>query len=132
MAENKDREDFGFEIKFFEDILKERPDFIEALIALGDLYTKAGFYTKGLEADLRLSRLRPDDGVVFYNLACDQSLLNNVDAAFKALTQAIALEYRDWQFMLQDPDLENLRKDSRFPPLLEKMKNKRRRSIKSR
>ena len=54
------KEDFEFEINFYENILKERPDFVEALMALGDLYTKAGFYEKGLSIDKRLTRLRPD------------------------------------------------------------------------
>jgi tetratricopeptide (TPR) repeat protein len=124
MAGKKDKLDPEFEIRFFENILKERPDFVEALIALGDLYTKAGFYAKGLEVDLRLSRLRPDDGTVFYNLACDHSLLNNIDAAFKSLTAAIILGYQEWRFIQQDPDLENLRQDQRFSELLEKMKDK--------
>ena len=124
MAGKKDQPDPEFEIRFFENILKERPNFEEALIALGDLYTKAGFYAQGLEVDLRLSRLRPDDGVVFYNLACDHSLLNNIDAAFKSLATAIILGYREWRFMQQDPDLEKLRRDQRFSQLLEKMKDK--------
>jgi tetratricopeptide (TPR) repeat protein len=123
MTTEEHKPDFEFEIKFYEDLLKERPDFVEALIALGDLYTKAGLYQQGLEIDLRLSRLRPDDGIVFYNLACSQSLLKNIEASVQALIAAIKLGYRDWKFMCQDPDLENLRQDGRFQEILEKIKD---------
>jgi tetratricopeptide (TPR) repeat protein len=122
-TEESKKSDFEFEIKFYENLFQERPDFVEALIALGDPYTKAGLYQKGLEIDLRLSQLRPDDGMVFYNLACSQSLLKNIEAALKALIAAIKLGYRDWEFMRQDPDLDNLRQDGRFQEILERIKD---------
>ena len=113
-----------FEIKFYEGILKNSPDFIEALIALGDLYTKKGFYKKGLKIDLRLARLRPEDSIVFYNLACDYSLLNQTSKALEVLKKAISLGYDDLNYLKKDKDLENLKRDERFEKFLSLLKEK--------
>lgn len=103
-------EDLDFEIRFYEKFLKQRPDYVQALIALGDAYTKRGFYQKGLEVDKQLSKLKPDDPLVFYNLACSHSLLGSIDQAAPALKKAIKLGYSDLSWLEKDPDLENLRK----------------------
>ncbi len=107
-------EDLDFEIQFFEGVTKRDPDFIEALQILGDAYTKTGQWEKGLNIDKRLARLCPDNPLVFYNLACSYSMLGKLDEAFAALQKAIKLGYDDARWLAQDPDLENLRRDSRF------------------
>lgn len=114
--------DLDFEISFYEGVLKKRPYFIQALSALGNAYTVRGDYEKGLEIDLVLSRLRGDDPVVQYNLACSYSLLGEIDDAFKTLKQAIMLGYDDFDYLRRDPDLENLRKDRRFEALFKALK----------
>lgn len=108
------KEDLEFEIRFFEGISRRDPNFIEALQILGDAYTKTGQWDKGLQVDERLSRLCPDSALVFYNLACSYSLLKQLDKAFAALDRAVKLGYDDARWLTKDPDLENLRTDSRF------------------
>ena len=107
-------EDLEFEIQFFEGVVKRDRDFIEALQILGDAYTKTGRWDKGLKIDQRLSRLCPDNPLVFYNLACSYSLMGKLDAAIGALTKAVNLGYDDGKWLNKDPDLENLRQDARF------------------
>jgi tetratricopeptide (TPR) repeat protein len=119
------KKDDNFEIRFYEGILKNSPNFVEVLIVLGDLYTKRGFYKKGLKVDLRLKKLRPFDPVVFYNLACDYSLLGQIDKAFEALKKAISLGYTDFEYLKRDKDLENLRKDKRFERIISFFKEKK-------
>lgn len=119
----KDRKiDLDFEISFYEGVLNKRPDFFQALTALGNAYTARGDYAKGLKIDLALSRLRRDDPLVHYNLACSYSLLGEIDAAFKTLKNAILLGYDDFNYLRRDPDLENLRKDKRFETLFKTLK----------
>jgi tetratricopeptide (TPR) repeat protein len=108
------KEDLDFEIRFFEGIAHNDPDFIEALQILGDAYTKTGQWEKGLQIDERLARLCPDNSLVFYNLACSYSLLKHVEEAFAALRQAVKLGYSDTRWLTKDPDLDNLRQDNRF------------------
>jgi len=119
-------DNLDFEIAFFEKLLEKRPDFAEALIALGEDYTKKGLYEKGLETDLRLAKLKPDDPTVHYNLTCDYSLLKQADFCLAALEKAIALGYRDFTYMQKDADLEFIRQDKRFAELLTKYKAKER------
>ena len=122
---SKKRDDIEFEIDFFENILKDAPDFIEALTAIGDLYTKAGYWQKGLEIDVKLTKLRPEDPLVFYNLACSYALLNQTRSALAALSRAIDLGYNDFQYLREDPDLENLLKDEQVRAFLVQVEKKR-------
>lgn len=122
----KKREDeLDFQIRFYEDILKDKPDFIEALIAIGDLYTQRGMVEKGLEVDLRLSRLRPDDDGVLYNLACSYSLMREIDKAFGAMKLALECGYDDLNYLEVDDDLEHLRKDERFQEYFDRFRKER-------
>ena len=103
-----------FENSFYENILKYSPRFIEALIALAELYTKEGLYDKGLELDRRLAELRPEDPVIQYNLACSLSLKGDVAAAFEAVKRAVSHGYEDFTHLEKDEDLVNLLSDPRF------------------
>ncbi|MFT5388345.1 MAG: tetratricopeptide (TPR) repeat protein [Lysobacterales bacterium] len=118
---NKDEE---FEINFFEGLLEKKPDFIDALHALGDLYTRNRLYQKGLEVDRELEILCPDDPVVFYNLACSYSLLNRIDESYRTFKMAIRRGYDDVDHMEHDSDLDNLKKDSRFLRYYSKVKSR--------
>lgn len=121
MIVRKDKEDnIKFEIQFYENILKERPDFIEALKVLAQIYTKSGMYEKGLQLDKRLIELLPYDSIVYYNLACSYSLIVDIDSSLKAIKKAIELGYSDFAYMDKDPDLINLRKDRRYEQIFSK------------
>lgn len=125
MARKKEADkkiDLDFEISFYEKLLEKRPDFVQALMALGNGYTKRGDFKKGLEVDLRLSQLRKDDPLVHYNLACSYSLLGLIENAFSSLKAAVGLGYQDFDYMRRDPDLENLRKDERFQYIFKELK----------
>ena len=117
------KKDEQFEIQFFEGVLKGSPNFVEALIALGDLYTKHGFFEKGLHVDQKLVQLKPDDPIVLYNLACSYSLLGNLEKAFCVIQIAVARGYDEFDFMQKDRDLEKLREYLPFKDFLDQLKN---------
>ena len=55
---SRKKEDIDFEIAFYENILKDTPNFIEALSAIGDLYTRAGLWQRSKTTEsVRLNRL---------------------------------------------------------------------------
>ncbi|MEI8349338.1 MAG: hypothetical protein WCI77_04205 [Candidatus Omnitrophota bacterium] len=110
-----------FEIKFYEGLLEKKPNFVQALISLGDAYTRRGFYQEGLEVDKKLVKLKPEDPVVRYNLACSLSLTGEIDHALRELKKAIVFGYDDIPYILQDPDLDNLRKHSQFHDFFDKV-----------
>lgn len=119
-----DGEDLDFEISFYEDVIREAPDLVSALILLGDAYTRKGMYEKGLEMDRRLAVILPKDPTVFYNLACDYSLLKDPGQCIEALHRAIKLGYRDFRHMEKDPDLDSVRSDKRYKELIIKYKKR--------
>jgi tetratricopeptide (TPR) repeat protein len=123
-AKRKKR-DLDFEISFYEGILKRDPNLVDVLVPLGHAYTDGGYYEKGLEIDVRLSRLRPKDPLVFYNLACSHSVLGQITPALESLDKALSLGYSDFRFLMQDPDMENLRKSPRFEQLLRKRRRRK-------
>lgn len=122
--ENKKYKEMDFEIQFFEGIIKKSPDFIETLIVLGDLYTKRGFYEKGLQVDQKLSQLRPKDSMILYNLACSYSLMNDIDRSLEIMLEAIQCGYNDFDYLEHDSDLLNLHQDNRFKQFLSEAKHK--------
>ncbi len=125
MAGKKQKSDARFEIAFFEGVLRHAPDFIEALICLGDLYTKEGYPEKGLRVDQRLARLRPEDPVILYNLACSYSLMDELPAARRTMAAALEIGYDDVEYLLKDADLRNLLEDGEFRSMLQEWRTKR-------
>ncbi len=116
--------DSDFEITFYEGLIERAPDFVQALMALGDLYTKAARYEEGLEIDKRLTRLCPDRPEILYNLACSYSLLGDREKSFAAIRRALDLGYEDLEHLQQDagnrPEVLCLRREwdaeqSQFP-----------------
>jgi tetratricopeptide (TPR) repeat protein len=110
------------EILFLEGVVRRDPAYIEALQILGDDYTRRGRYAEGLKIDERLSRLRPEDSVVHYNLACSYSLTRQIELALEALEAAINFGYRDFKAMDTDPDLKNLRQHADYKKIRAKMR----------
>ena len=125
MTEHLKQEDIDFEIAFYNGLIEKNPNFVEALVALGDLYTKAGMYREGLSVDETLVQLKPEDPVVLYNLACSYSLLKDIDKAFRTFKKAINRGYYDFEHLEHDSDLSNLRKDRRFQQYLARVKSKK-------
>ena len=113
--------DLSFERALYESVVARDPANVEALMALGEAYTKDRDYVRGLEVDQRLARLRPADPVVLYNLACSHALLGGADLAFEVLGRAVDLGYADLAHLDGDPDLEGIRKDARFTEIRERL-----------
>jgi tetratricopeptide (TPR) repeat protein len=101
--------DLDAKIEFMEGLVRRDPDYVDALQLLGDHYTQRGRYAEGLKVDEHLARLEPRNPLVFYNLACSCSLMEQFDRAVAALEKALQLGYRDFHWLARDPDLRKLR-----------------------
>ena len=112
------REKEDFEISFFERLIKQNPNYVDALIPLAELYTRKGLYDKGLKVDRHLAELRKHDPIVHYNLACSLALASKKDEALEVLEKAVELGYSDFDHLKRDNDLQNLRADPRFQSLV--------------
>lgn len=109
---------FQFEIDFCRSILKRDGKDLDTLEMLAGYYTKAGRIDEGLELDRKLVRLDPDNAVSHYNLACSLALKKRSRAAMNALRKALEKGYRDFNWIMQDPDLSNLQEEPSFVALL--------------
>jgi tetratricopeptide (TPR) repeat protein len=114
--------DLDLEIHFLQGIIKRDATYVEALQILGDDFTRRGRFEEGLRIDEQLCRLRPDDSLVHYNLACSYSLTSQLERAIVALEASINLGYRDFKWMSQDPDLKNLRTHSQYRKIRAKVR----------
>jgi tetratricopeptide (TPR) repeat protein len=113
-----DQNQLDFELEFFGGILEKTPDYVDVLRVLGSLLTLKGRFLEGMKVDRRLVRLRPDDALAHYNLACSYALLHRPDQSIKTLRRAVELGYRDFRYMREDRDLDSIRHDPRFRQIL--------------
>jgi len=118
----REQRDLDIEIGFMEGVIKKAPQYVDALQVLGDAYTRRGKFVDGLKIDEQLSQLRPNDPTVFYNLACSYSLTKRYEDGISALAQAIDCGYKDFKWLLRDPDLASLRQHPLFKGIQEKIK----------
>ena len=121
MAKDKSH-DPEFEMSFYESVLSRDSSYTEVIEILGGLYTKHGRIADGLKMDRKLVKLQPANATAHYNLACSLALSRRKGDALRSLRQAIELGYRDYDWMMQDPDLEELKKHPNFVALLEQLK----------
>lgn len=119
----QEKRDLDIEIGFLEGLVRRDPGYIDALQILGDDYTKRGKFTLGLRIDQRLSALRPNDSLVHYNLACSFSLTGQQEEAVEALEQALECGYRDFKWLSDDPDLEDLRAHPSYSRIRSKIRS---------
>jgi Flp pilus assembly protein TadD len=103
-------------------LLRANPDHVGALRLLGNTLCRCGEHEDALKVDRRLANLRPKDPIARYNLACSFSHLRRIDEALAELAASIRLGYREYEHMLRDPDLANLRRDPRFRRLISRLK----------
>jgi hypothetical protein len=122
MAREK-TQDPGFEIAFFESVLKRDPKYAEVVGILGGLYTKMGRVADGLRMDRKMVRLQPGNSTAHYNLACSLALCRRKQAALRSLRRAVEFGYKDFEWMNQDPDLEILKEEPAFVALLGQLKS---------
>jgi len=118
----REQRNLDIEIGFFEGVVRRDPLFVEALQLLGDDYTRRGKFSEGLQVDEQLARLRPEDSLVHYNLACSYALTSRFEQAVASLEQAIELGWRDFQWLTKDSDLAGLRKHPLFKKIRAKVR----------
>jgi tetratricopeptide (TPR) repeat protein len=113
-----ERQQLDFELEFFAGILDRFPDYVDVLRVYGNLLTRRGRILEGLDVDRRIVRLRPQDPVAHYNIACSLCLLKKHEQALAALRKAIELGYRDFAYLRKDKDLDAIKTDPRYKQLL--------------
>jgi len=78
-------------------------------------------YSAARDLLVDLTNWRPTSAVSWYNLACANSLLADVDAALSALDLAFRHGYKNLAHTLVDPDLANLRAAPKFATFIDRI-----------
>lgn len=113
-----------FEIAFFGSILQRHSSYIDVLRVQANNLSLKGLHTESLEIDRRWTRLRPNDPLAHYNLACSYALTHQTELAICSLRRAVECGYRDFRHLREDPDFESIRHDQRFRQLLRDYENR--------
>ena len=82
-----------------------------AFIRLGDEATAREWVQRSLQID-------PRNAMVVFNVCCFESNAGQVEAAIAYLERAIELGFRNTEWLLHDPDLDNIREHPRFMELV--------------
>jgi tetratricopeptide (TPR) repeat protein len=117
-SRSQEQSQLEFELEFFGRILERCPDYVDVLRVQGNNLTLKGRYAEGLQIDKRLVKLRPNDPLAHYNLACSYALLKRNELSIRMLRKAVELGYRDFRYMREDRDLDAIRHDPRFRALI--------------
>lgn len=121
MGKSQEKKVF-FEKQFYEKLAKLNPDFLEVFMQLSKIYLLSKNYKKVLKVDRKIAEIMKFDGISYYNLACDYSVIGDIEKSFKYLKIAILLGFKNKKYILKDPDLENLRKSKKFKAVCKMLK----------
>jgi arylsulfatase A-like enzyme/Flp pilus assembly protein TadD len=111
--------DYATALREFETALQHLPGDVYIRNHLVALYLESGDLERALATAEELIRDGNGSAQVYYNKACALSRSGDVDGSFEAIRRAISRGYDDFLQLNRDPELEALRKDPRFPELLE-------------
>ena len=112
-----EQEILWFQLQLMRDIVRERPDYPEAVLLYGNLLTGVREHKKALASDRHGAAIDPANPIMWYNLACSLALVDHPTEALDTLEKAIDLGFSDARLMSQDPDLDSLRNLPRFHAL---------------
>ena len=112
---------YAFELSFFADLHKRMPRDVKVATILAQLYTEAGQVDEGLKIDRKLVRLVPNDATDHYNLGCSLALKGRKSEATRAIRNAVSLGFKDYHWMRNDPDLQQLQDYKPFGELIHEL-----------
>ena len=110
--------DLGKAVVEFEKALSLQPEFLEAQNNLAMAYAADRQYDRALAAFKKLIALDPGNAGNYYNVAVLYALQNSVDESIAWLEKAIDNGYDNWELILNDNDLNNIRNSAAYKELV--------------
>ncbi len=99
-------------------------DEVSYLYLSGICYAKTEKLEETKRCFERIQLLLPEDGLVFRNWALYFAFLNNEKAILDNLEKAFEHDYKDWQWIEDELNFDQVRQFDRYKKLIQKMKSK--------
>jgi len=100
---------YGEAILQLQTALVYEPNFIPGLYNLALSQALVGRFNDSISSFEQLVALQPDNSLYYYNVACLYSLQDEKETAVAWLKKAVALGYDNWDYIIKDDDLKNIR-----------------------
>ncbi len=114
--------DYNSAIKEFTLAIEKYPQYDFAYSYRAVAYIEQRKFKQAEEDLNKALEIHPDNAITYYNLAALYSLQNQSDRALDSLDHALALGFKDYDFLLKDPDLKKVRQSPKFKKVFEKYK----------
>ncbi|HVR76156.1 MAG TPA: tetratricopeptide repeat protein, partial [Planctomycetota bacterium] len=116
--------DYQRAVEEFRKILDEFPFDFRANYHIAFAYLLLQNYAKAIHHVEIARRISPRDQLTLYNLACAYALSGGkATEAIEALEASVEAGFDDYQHIENDPDLESLRKDTRYQRVVDGLKS---------
>ena len=103
-------------------LVEENPAENNICYHLGLMLLRVGRNYQAIRYFKKAVSVNPDDSLAYYYLACAHARRNSKDEAVKALKDAFAKGFRDYEWVSRDGDLRNLHNTTEYQKLLEQIK----------
>lgn len=102
-------------IKTFEKVIELKPDAVQAYINLATTYLKLNRPNRAIESCKKALQISPNTALTHFNLACAFAMNAENAKAIDALKMAVGLDPRIKELAEQEPTLDGLKSDPRYP-----------------
>ncbi|HNY67078.1 MAG TPA: hypothetical protein PKM41_16750, partial [Deltaproteobacteria bacterium] len=68
-----------------------------------------------------IKEFQPDNASIYYNIACLYAKQDKRNEAVSWLREAVHRGFRDWELIMNDPDLNNIRDNHEVRKLMQKV-----------
>ena len=105
-------------VKNYRMALHHNKNFNDVYINLSTAYLTGKQFKESLKTLNTLKKINPNHPLLHYNFACYYSLTGSITLGLESLKKSISNGFKDFQLLKTDPDLRNLRSDSRFKEIV--------------
>jgi tetratricopeptide (TPR) repeat protein len=119
----KDWGDLNAAFESYHKAVSLEPDFVEAINNMGIICALKGDYRKARLYFKESMLKKPDTPRAYYLMASTYARQNQIDKAVGWLRQSVDKGFDNWEFLKNDPNLENIRLTSYFKNLVSLTEN---------
>ena len=107
----------------YQQLVQAQPDNSRNWYRLGVCLQGTGKHPRALDAFQKAQAKGVPESIVGYNIAAVYASMGQTDQAFGQLAEAVKQGYAQPDQLSNDPDLQSIRSDARFAPLVEQAKH---------